>query len=92
VVAFRNRAPGPHLINVTEPDALEPALEAALAGRDESMAARERYAMDMHPYRDGRSSERVLDATEAMLERPPADLRRKPFSPLRRFKYWRALR
>jgi len=92
VVAFRNRAPGPHLINITEPAELEGALAAALDGRDSSLAARERYAMDMQPYRDGRSSERVLDAIEALLQHPPAGLKRKPWSPLRRLKYWRALR
>jgi CDP-glycerol glycerophosphotransferase (TagB/SpsB family) len=92
VVAFRNRAPGPHLVNITEPAELEGALAAALQGRDTSIDARERYAMDMQPYRDGRSSERVLDAVEAMLQHPPTGLKRKPWSPLRRLRYWRALR
>ncbi|HET6631720.1 MAG TPA: CDP-glycerol glycerophosphotransferase family protein [Rhodanobacteraceae bacterium] len=92
VVAFRNRAPGPHLVNIGEADELEPALEAIFQGRDPSIDARRRYAEAMQPYRDGRSSERVLDAVEAMLRHPPAKLRRKPLSPLRRLKYWRALR
>jgi CDP-glycerol glycerophosphotransferase (TagB/SpsB family) len=92
VVAYRNRAPGPHLINIGEPAELEDALAAALAGTDASRGAREAYTQAMQPYRDGRSSERVLDAIEAMLAHPPTDLKRKPWSPLRRLKYWRALR
>lgn len=92
VVAFRNRAPGPHLVNISEPAELEGALAAVLEGRDPSLEGRERYAADMHPYRDGRSSERVLDAVERMLEHPDTDLKRKPWSPLRRFRYWRQLR
>jgi len=91
VVAFRNRAPGPHLINVAEPGELEAALDAALAGTDASRDARERYARDMHPYRDGKSSERVLDAVEDMLASGRGGLKRKPLSLMRRFKYWRAL-
>lgn len=91
VVAFRNRNPGPHLVNVDEPDALEGALEAVLEGRDPSRQARRDYVEAMHPWHDGRSSERVLDAVEAELARGRGGLRRKPLNPLRRFKYWRAL-
>lgn len=92
VVAFRNRKPGPHLINVDDPRALERHLEAALEHRDPAREARRRYARDMHPYRDGRSGERVLDAVETMLaEGGRRGLRRKPLSPLRRFRYWREL-
>lgn len=92
VVAFRNRSPGPHLVNIDEPSELEGALAATLEARDPSAQARARYAADMHPYQDGRSSERVLDAVEAMLVHGRGGLKRKPWSPLRRFKYWRALR
>lgn len=91
VVAFRNRAPGPHLINVSEPGELEAALEGALDGTDASRQARERYARDMHPYRDGKSSERILEAVEDMLVNGRGGLKRKPLSLLRRFKYWREL-
>ncbi|WEN15740.1 CDP-glycerol glycerophosphotransferase family protein [Rhodanobacter sp. AS-Z3] len=91
VVAFRNRMPGPHLVNVDTPEELERALRDVLEGRDPSRQARDHYAEQMHPYRDGRSSERVLDAVEAMLVEGRTGLRRKPWSLLRRFKYWREL-
>jgi len=91
VIAFRNRQPGPHLVNIEDPGSLERALGQVLAGDDPSRDARRRYADDMHPYRDGRSSERVLDAVAEMLVQGIGGMRRKPWSPLRRFKYWRAL-
>lgn len=91
VVAFRNRKPGPHLVNVETPEALEQALADVLEGRDPSRQAREHYAQQMHPYQDGRSSERVLDAVAAMLGEGRHGLKSKPWSLLRRFKYWRTL-
>lgn len=91
VVAFRNRMPGPHLVNVDAPQALEACLDAVLAGEDPSREGRRQYVQDMHPYQDGRSSERVLDAVEAMLEQGRRGLGRKPWSPLRRLRYRRTL-
>ncbi|RAP56870.1 CDP-glycerol glycerophosphotransferase family protein [Oleiagrimonas sp. MCCC 1A03011] len=92
VIAFRNRAPGPHLLNLNEPGQLEAALETLLEGDDPTREAREHYAQAMHPYHDGRSSERILDAVEDMLRNGYGELKRKPLSPLRRLKYRRALR
>ena len=47
-----------------------PALAAALAA----------YADAIHPSRDGRASERVLAATDALLAGELGPLRRKPFA------------
>ena len=91
VLAFRNRAPGPQYVNLAQAEELEPALEAALEGRDPSRDAREEFARQMHPWSDGRSSERVLDAVEDMLAGNHRPAKRKPLSLLRRFKYWRTL-
>lgn len=91
VVAFRNRAPGPQFLNVSEPAELEGALVSAFGGDDPSREAREEYARQMHPWRDGRSSERVLAAVDDMLASGRSGLGRKPLSLLRRFKYWREL-
>ena len=44
------------------------------------------YADAIHPWRDGRSSERVIDATEALLVRGLDSLARKPLGA-----WWRAL-
>lgn len=92
VVAYRNRKPGPHLISIDEPRQLEAALAGALEGIDPSCVARRKYTQAMQPHRDGHSSERVLDAVEAMLADGRAGLKRKPLSPLRRLKYRRQLR
>ena len=94
VVTFRNRRPGPQLIDISDPAGFEPALEQALARPPELMAAIRAYADAIHPYRDGRSSERVLAAVDAFVAGGGRNLRPKPRNLWRnlkmrqRFGYW----
>ncbi|RRU10247.1 CDP-glycerol glycerophosphotransferase family protein [Stenotrophomonas sp. 278] len=78
VVTFRNRVPQPHMIDFDQPDALPVMLARALDPEPALMAEIQRYADDIHPYRDGRSSERVMAATEDFLAGKLGTLKRKP--------------
>jgi len=95
VVTFRNQRPGRQLIDIDDPAQFEPAIERALARPPELMRAIRAYADTIHPWRDGRSSERVLAAVDAFLARDYAQLRPKPRNLWRRLKmrwrfgYWR---
>jgi len=91
VVTFRNGAPGPQLLDVTEPSQVEAALERALSRPPELMREVERYANAIHPYRDGRSSERVLSAVERFISgNAGARLRSKPLNLGRKLQaHWR---
>ncbi len=95
VVTFRNQRPGPQLIDIRDPAEFEPAIERALARPPELMRAIRAYADAIHPCRDGRSSERVLDAVDEFIAHGAARLRPKPRNLWRRFKmrwrfrYWR---
>ena len=80
VVTFRNRAPKPHMLDFDDPSLLPAMLERAFAPTPELQQALTAYADAIHPYRDGRSSERVLAATEALLGGELGRLRRKPLS------------
>lgn len=80
VVTFRNRAPKPHMLDFDDPSLLPAMLERAFAPTLELQQALTAYADAIHPYRDGRSSERVLAATEALLGGELGRLRRKPLS------------
>lgn len=84
VVTFRNRRPGPHLLDVQQEADVVPALRQALARPDSLMRAIAEYADRIHPYRDGKSSERVLDATERAIALGRAGLKRKPLNLWRR--------
>jgi len=94
-VTCRHRNPGPHLLNIQQADELEQAIEQALTHPADLMTEVRKYADWLHPYQDGRSSERVLDATEAFLASDYGKLKRKPLnlgrqiSTRRKLGYWR---
>ncbi|MGY0557728.1 MULTISPECIES: CDP-glycerol glycerophosphotransferase family protein [unclassified Lysobacter] len=95
VVTFRNRRPGPQLIDINDPAQFEPAIERALSRPPELLAAIRAFAERLHPYPDGCSSERTLDAVDDFLAQGGvARLRRKPLNLWRktkirrRLKYW----
>jgi len=90
-VTFRTRAPAGHLIDIQRVDDLPEALEKALARPAELMAAARRFTDRMHPYRDGRSSERVLDAVDEFIRSHQGRLRRKPLNLWRKWQVRRRL-
>lgn len=85
VVTFRHQSPAEHLLDVQEPDEVIPAIELALTHPKALMDSIERYIHEIHPYRDGKSSERVLDAVEERLADKHA-YRSKPLNLIRRIK------
>lgn len=92
VVTFRNRKPGPQLLDVQSVEQVLPALQQALQPPAELRAAIQRYADAIHPYRDGRSSERVAEAAAEAIRLGRAGLRRKPWNLWRRLQARQRLR
>jgi CDP-glycerol glycerophosphotransferase (TagB/SpsB family) len=94
VVTFRNRRPKPYMLDVSEADQIPDALATALQRPPELIRRVTDYADHIHPYRDGKSSERVLDAVEECLRLGRDGLKRKPLNLWRRlqmrsrFGYW----
>jgi CDP-glycerol glycerophosphotransferase (TagB/SpsB family) len=94
VVTFKNRRPGPQLIDIDDPAQFEPAIRRALSRPPELMAAIRQFADQLHPYRDGRSSERVLDAIDAFVAQGGRNRKPKPMNLWRKLKirkrigYW----
>jgi CDP-glycerol glycerophosphotransferase (TagB/SpsB family) len=86
VVTFKNRRPGPQLIDIDDPADFEPSIERALSRPAELMQAIRDYGQAIHPYHDGRSSERVLDAVEAFIAGGGRNRKRKPAN------FWRKLK
>ena len=96
VVTFKNRRPGPQLIDIDDPAQFEGAIERALQRPPQLLQAIREYADAIHPYRDGRSSERVLQAIDAFIASGARNRKRKPLNLWRKLKirrrvgYWGA--
>jgi CDP-glycerol glycerophosphotransferase (TagB/SpsB family) len=64
VISLNNSQPGNYLINITEAKELPHALEVALSPSAALISAINHYADELHPYNDGKSSLRILEAVE----------------------------
>jgi CDP-glycerol glycerophosphotransferase (TagB/SpsB family) len=91
VVTFRTARPADYLIDIQQADEIEAALEQALSHPPQLMEHIRRYVEETHPYRDGRSSERTLDAIDKLAESGLKGLKRKPLNLHRHWKMRRLL-
>lgn len=86
VVTFRNNKPDSHLIDISEVSEIESALKHALSKPNDTMAAIKKFILQTHPYFDGKSSERVIDATIHFLTKDKSHLKSKPWNLIRKWK------
>ncbi len=91
VVTFRTAEPAEHLLDVQELRDIEPAVERALEYPRELMRRIENWADQTHPYQDGRSSGRLLDAIDTLAKGGAEGLKRRPRNYYRNFKMRRLL-
>ena len=91
VVTFRNNAPSPYMIDVRETNGIGPALERALTRPPEIMQAIEAHRLDTHPWNDGRSSQRIVEATDQLVGTGIGHLKAKPKNRIRHWKMRREL-
>jgi CDP-glycerol glycerophosphotransferase (TagB/SpsB family) len=66
VVTFKNEAPQEHLHNITQVEQVESAIEYALEYPDKLMLSVRKFIQHTHPYKDGKSSLRVLEAVDEL--------------------------
>ncbi|MDX1799497.1 MAG: CDP-glycerol glycerophosphotransferase family protein [Marinobacter sp.] len=92
VVTYRTKMPGPYLLDVDDAEEVEPALRRALERPESLMTAMRELCDQLHTYRDGRSSERVLAAVDKLVANNREGLKRKPLNLLRKFKIRRRIR
>lgn len=94
VVTFKNRRPGPQLLDIDDTAQFEGAIQRALQRPPQLLQAIRSYADSIHPYRDGHSSERVLNAIDAFIASGAHNRKRKPLNLWRKLKirkrigYW----
>lgn len=95
VVTFKNRRPGPQLIDIEKPEDFEPAIRKALSRPTTLMAAIEKFGAEIHPARDGKSAERILEAIDDFIANGGKNPKAKPWNLWRKLKlrlamgYWK---
>jgi len=72
------------MINIHSSEEIEKALEYALSRPEEIMKALTLFVEETHPYDDGKSSQRVIDACLDFLEHKK--VKRKPLNLIRNYK------
>lgn len=95
IVTFNNKEPEAHLLNISEAKDLFLIIDQALKADQTLLEKIKHNTSLMHPYFDGHSSSRILDATEKTILSPPIELKNKPRNLLRKLKmrkklgYWK---
>ncbi|MGX5173321.1 CDP-glycerol glycerophosphotransferase family protein [Aliikangiella sp. IMCC44653] len=94
-VTFNNASPGDYLINITEPLELSDAIQQALTPSTLLSQKIAENNHQLHPYNDGQSSARILQAVDYILTQATPLKKTKPLNLLRSFKlrkklnYWK---
>lgn len=86
VVTYRNNRPGNHLCNITQPHELSMTLQFALQNPQELIENIKKYNYEVHPYTDGKSSKRIVDAAIDFLHKDKSYLKSKPLNLIRKIK------
>lgn len=86
VVTFRNTSPGKYLLNIENSEILGETIEKALQHPADLMENIKLFMDQVHPFRDGRSSERILDAVDDFAANYKGKIKKKPFNLFRKLK------
>ena len=92
VVAFNNRRPEEWMINFQQADQLENMLDNAFQRSETLLQNITTHCNAIHPYQDGLSSERTLDAIDKLVASGTDHLKAKPFNLIRRLKIRKKLK
>jgi len=84
VVTINNNRPASYMINIQTAQEIEKALEYALTKPAEIMSELDSFIEETHPYSDGKSSQRVIDACLDFLENK--EVKKKPLNLIRNYK------
>lgn len=86
VVTFRNTSPGKYLLDINRPELLEKTIEEALLRPVSLMEDIKLFVDQVHPFRDGHASARILNAVDDFIENHQGKIKKKPFNLFRKLK------
>ena len=86
VVTFNHTFNHNYLLNITDADKIESTFNEALTYPAELIKNINSFIKDLHPYHDGNSSKRIIDASITTLHKDKSHLKRKPLNLIRKYK------
>lgn len=86
VVTFNHTFNHDYLLNINEASKIESTFNKALTYPESLIKKISNYIKELHPYSDGKSSKRVIDATIAYLHKDKSLLKSKPLNLMRKYK------
>ncbi|MBU2940681.1 CDP-glycerol glycerophosphotransferase family protein [Lacinutrix sp. C3R15] len=86
VVAFNHTFNHDYLLHVQQAEELEKTFQKALLHPESLIQNIENFIQNLHPYFDGKSSKRVIDATISFLHKDKSYLKQKPLNLVRKYK------
>ncbi len=86
VVTYRHTFNHDYLVNIKTPEALEKAFNQALTYPEHLIKNIDEFINQLHPYFDGKSSERVIESCISLLHKDKSHLKRKPLNLIRKYK------
>lgn len=92
VVVFNHTVNNDYLIHVHESQNIENAFKTALEYPENVISKTKEFISNLHPYFDGKSSKRVIDASIAQLHKDKSHLKNKPLNLIRKFKIRKRLK
>ncbi|MEO8000937.1 MAG: CDP-glycerol glycerophosphotransferase family protein [Arenimonas sp.] len=84
VITYKNNSPGNYLLDIRSPQELAAAIDLALSRPDDLLARIGEYIQNIHPYSDGKSSQRVIDSALHFLRKDKSHLKKKPLNLFRK--------
>ena len=81
-----------YLINIHSANEIEKSLQQALERPEELINNIKVFIKQLHPYYDGKSSERIIDASISFLHKDKGHLKSKPLNLMRKFKMRKRLK
>lgn len=92
VVTFCHTFNHNYLINITDSNDIKPAFDRALKYPEDLINNISTFVHELHPYFDGKSSKRIVDASISFLHKDKSYLKRKPLNLIRKYKIRKRLK
>ncbi|WP_055445436.1 CDP-glycerol glycerophosphotransferase family protein [Lacinutrix himadriensis] len=86
VVTFNHTFNHDYLLHVHEASNLEKTFQEALSYPEDLIQSITHFLQDLHPYFDGKSSQRIIDAAITFLHKDKSYLKQKPLNLVRKYK------